>query len=73
MPAATHPACARRSDARAAAARSLLPSHVVAVRYEHIGALRSEAQAEFVPKFGTESYATMRGTAPGGGASALGT
>ena len=45
----------------------------MAVRYEHIGALRSEAQAEFVPKFGTESYATMRGTAPGGGASALGT
>jgi len=35
--------------------------------------MRSEQQASFVPKFGTESYAKMRNTAPGGGASALGT
>ena len=43
------------------------------VRTEHIGANRSEQQAQFQPKFGTEGYAKMRGTAPGGGASALGT
>ena len=45
----------------------------LAVRYEHIGANRSEQQASFTPKFGTDDYANMRGTAPGGGASALGT
>jgi len=45
----------------------------LAVRYEHIGANRSEQQASFTPKFGTDGYAQMRGTAPGGGASALGT
>ena len=35
--------------------------------------MRSEQQAQFQPKFGTEGYAKMRSTAPGGGASALGT
>ena len=45
----------------------------LAVRTEHVGGMRSEQQAEFGPKFGTEGYAKMRGTAPGGGASALGT
>ena len=43
------------------------------VRTEHVGSMRSEQQAQFQPKFGTEGYAKMRGTAPGGGASALGT
>ena len=43
------------------------------VRTEHIGIGVSEQQAQFQPKFGTEGYAKARNTAPGGGASALGT
>ena len=50
----------------------LFPPPLV-VRTEHIGSMRSEQQAQFQPKFGTEGYAKMRSTAPGGGASALGT
>ena len=38
-----------------------------------MGPMRSEQQASFGAQFGTEAYAKMRGTAPGGGSSALGT
>ena len=34
---------------------------------------RSEQQAQFIPHFGTSSYAEARGYAPSGGAGALGT
>tara|TARA_B100000795_G_C22618191_1_gene367802 strand:- start:203 stop:700 length:498 start_codon:yes stop_codon:yes gene_type:complete len=47
--------------------------NVPRVRTEHIGIGISEQQAQFQSKFGTEGYAKMRSTAPGGGASALGT
>ena len=43
------------------------------VRSEHLGVMRSEAQAHYVPHNGSAAMAAVQRMAPGGGSSALGT